>query len=65
MEQLRLSLDSNMKNEQKLDHFEEIKEVWGRLDSMVTHPYKGLYIGEQVFWKALRMAFGNQAKPEL
>ena len=31
------------------------------LESSVRHPYKGLYRGEQVFWKALRITFGNKA----
>ena len=31
-----------------------------RLTNMVKHPYRGLYLGEQTFWKAIRITFGNK-----
>ena len=33
---------------------------FSRLTKMVKHPYRGLYLGEQTFWKALRITFGNK-----
>ena len=33
---------------------------FSRLTNMVKHPYRGLYLGEQTFWKALRITFGNK-----
>ena len=31
-----------------------------RLNTMVKHPYRGLYLGEQTFWKAIRTTYGNK-----
>merc|ERR1719471_703052 len=60
LEKLRLSMDPSNSRQQRLKDFEETTKLWGSLESSVRHPYKGLYRGEQVFWKALRITFGNK-----
>ena len=33
---------------------------YSRLQQLVAHPYKFLYTGEQIFWKSIRLTFGNR-----
>ena len=40
-------------------HYTELVEAWNKIQKLVKHPYKLLYKTEQLFWKAVRVNFGN------
>ena len=40
-------------------NYTELVEAWTKLQKLVKHPYKMLYKTEQLFWKAVRVNFGN------
>jgi len=61
LEMLRMRMVSNENQDVSEETYEETRKVWTRLQQLALHPYKLLYKAEQIFWKALRLGFGNSA----
>jgi len=63
LEKLKEELASTTSEDQtdREKYYQDIKDIWIRYQKLVKHPYKGLYKTEQLFWKAIRTTFGNQA----
>lgn len=56
----RSDLKVSNTDEENLKLHEKIKHDWSRLQTLVRHPCKFLYIGEQIFWRSIRLTFGNK-----
>ena len=59
LEEVRAGLEVVDNMEDNRRHYTELLEAWGQLQRLVRHPYKLLYKTEQLFWKAVRVNFGN------
>eukprot|EP00092_Neocalanus_flemingeri_P008426 GFUD01009082.1.p1 GENE.GFUD01009082.1~~GFUD01009082.1.p1 ORF type:complete len:676 (+),score=159.68 GFUD01009082.1:46-2073(+) len=61
LESLRNRMTSNEEKDSSVDIYNKTTETWIRLQKLVRHPYRLLYTSEQLFWKALRLSYGNVA----
>lgn len=56
----RIELKVSNTVEENLNLHAKITKDWSRMQTLVRHPCKFLYIGEQIFWKSIRFTFGNK-----
>ena len=59
LETVRAGLEVVDSMEDNRRNYAELVEVWTKMQKLVKHPYKLLYKTEQLFWKAVRVNFGN------
>ena len=59
LETVRAGLEVVDNMEDNKRHYTELVEDWTKMQKLVKHPYKLLYKTEQLFWKAVRVNFGN------
>ena len=59
LETVRAGLEVVDNMEDNRRHYTELVEIWTKMQKLVKHPYKLLYKTEQLFWKAVRVNFGN------
>ena len=59
LETVRAGLEVVTNMENNRSHYTDLVEVWTKMQKLVKHPYKLLYKTEQLFWKAVRVNFGN------
>ena len=59
LETVRAGLEVVDNMEDNKRHYTELVEAWTKMQKLVKHPYKLLYKTEQLFWKAVRVNFGN------
>merc|ERR1712098_412917 len=56
---LRKKMDGVRNKDETMDLYEKTLSQWRRLLEVAKHPYKYLYVGEQIFWKIVRLTYGN------
>ena len=59
LETVRAGLEVVDNMEDNKRRYTELVEDWTKMQKLVKHPYKLLYKTEQLFWKAVRVNFGN------